>query len=76
METGTEHTAAGTVTAAPVGPYSPENLLLYHTAMALAERLLQRGILTAPDYRKAAAIFAKRHRLPPHSLYAEQLQKP
>lgn len=76
METGTEHTAAGTVTAAPADPYSPENLLLYHTAMALAERLLQRGILTVPDYRKAGAILAKRHRLPHRSLFAEELQRP
>lgn len=64
----TESTAAGNAIA---DPYSPDNLLLYHAALALTESLVRDGILSAADYRRSRAILTKRHGLPLDSIFAE-----
>ena len=68
METITVNSAAGSVIA---DPYDPNNLILYHTALSLAESLVHEGILSAADYRKARTILTKRHGLPLDSIFAE-----
>lgn len=68
MGTKTENTAAGSAIA---NPYGADNLLLYHTALSLAESLVRDGILSAADYRKARTILTKKHGLPLDSIFAE-----
>ena len=71
MATEKENTAAGIVTTAPVDPYSPENLLYYHTSLALVENLVRRGVLSQADYKKSCVILTKKYGLPQGSIFAE-----
>ena len=51
MVTKSENTAA--VNAIPQQEkYSPENLILYHTSLALMKTLADEGIFTECEYRK------------------------
>lgn len=71
METKRENTAAGSATPVSADPYSPENLLYYHTSMALVENLVKRGVLTQADYKKSCQILTKKYGLSPDSIFAE-----
>lgn len=52
-------------------PYSPDNLILYHTSLGLFERLEKRGVITRDDYRQAVRILTERYGFPPNSIFAE-----
>ena len=69
----TRNTVAGSATTAPGGenPYSPDNLILYHTSLGLIETLQKRGVITRDDYRKAVRILTERYGFPPNSIFAE-----
>ena len=69
----TRNTVAGSATTAPGGenPYSPDNLILYHTSLGLIETLQKRGVLTRDDYRKAVRILTERYGFPENSIFAE-----
>ena len=76
-----ENIAAGSVTHPPdptetgVGensPYSPENLLYYHTSLGLVETLVKRGVLTREDFKKACVLLTRKYGLPADSIFAEQ----
>lgn len=71
METQRENSAAGSATPTPADPYSPENLLRYHTSMALVETLVNRGVLTQADYKKSCRLLTKKYGLPLDSIFAE-----
>ena len=75
METKTENIAAGSVTATPEAkpssPYSPENLLYYHTSLGLVETLVKRGILTQADFKRACVLLTRKYGLPADSIFAE-----
>lgn len=73
METKTENTAAGNVTLLPCEneKYSPTNLMLYHTSLALIEKLVQDGLLTHADYKRSCAILTKKYGFSADSIFAE-----
>lgn len=71
MATKTENTAAGNVISLPANPYSPDNLLMYHTSISLVERMVQLGLLTRADYQKSVKILSKKYGLPSNSIFAE-----
>ena len=52
-------------------PYSPENLLYYHTSLGLVETLVKRGVLTREDFKKACTLLTRKYGLPPDSIFAE-----
>ena len=52
-------------------PYSPDNLILYHTSLGLFERLEKRGVITRDDYRQAVRILTERYGFPENSIFAE-----
>ena len=69
----TRNTVAGSATTAPGGenPYSPDNLILYHTSLGLLETLVKRGILTKNDFKKACQVLTRKYGLPADSIFAE-----
>ena len=69
----TRNTVAGSATTAPGGenPYSPDNLILYHTSLGLLETLVKRGILTKNDFKKACQVLTRKYGLPANSIFAE-----
>lgn len=71
MATKTESTAAGNVISLPESPYSPENLLMYHTSLSLVERMVRQGLLTPADYKKSISILSKKYGFPKDSIFAE-----
>ena len=73
METTIVNTAAERVTLSPAkqNPYDPTNLILYHTSVALVEKLVKNGLLTPSDYRKAIDVLNKKYGLSSCSIFAE-----
>lgn len=71
MATKTANSAAGNVISIPAGPYSYENLLMYHTSLSLVERMVQENLLTPADYRKSVKILSKKYGFPQGSIFAE-----
>ena len=69
----TRNTAAGSATIEDGGrdPYSPDNLILYHTSLGLIETLVKKGVITRDDYRKAVRILTERYGFPENSIFAE-----
>ncbi len=69
----TLNTAAGSATTEHEGrdPYSPDNLILYHTSLGLIETLQKRGVITREDYRKAVRNLTERYGFPENSIFAE-----
>ena len=61
-----------TVQPAPGSPYSPENLLYYHTSLGLVETLVKRGVLTREDFARACVLLTRKYGLPADSIFAEQ----
>ena len=50
--------------------YSPENLMQYHTAVAVAENLEKEGLLTARDRRKIVTALTRKYGFEPGSIFA------
>ena len=71
MATRKDNSVVETVTSAPDSIYSPENLLRYHTTLALLEKLTQDGKLSLSDYRKSCTILSRKYGLPSDSIFAE-----
>ena len=73
METTVVNTAAERVTLSPAeqNPYDPTSLILYHTSVALVEKLVKQGLLTPSDYRKAIDVLNKKYGLNSCSIFAE-----
>ena len=73
METTVVNTAVARVTLSPVerDPYDPTQRILYHTSVALVERLVKRGILTASDYKKSIDVLNKKYGISSDSIFAE-----
>lgn len=71
----TRNTAAGSATTEHGGrdPYSPDNLILYHTSLGLLETLQKRGILTKSDYKKACDLLTAEYGFPANSIFAETM---
>jgi hypothetical protein len=71
--TRTRNTAAGSATIEDGGesPYSPDNLILYHTSLGLIETLMKKGVITRDDYQKAVRILTERYGFPENSIFAE-----
>ena len=69
----TRNTVAGSATTAPGGenPYSPENLLMYHTSLGLIETLVKKGVLTKSDFKKACQVLTRKYGFPENSIFAE-----
>ena len=69
----TENIAAESVTQTPgeSSPYSPENLLYYHTSLGLIETLVKRGVLTREDFARACVLLTRKYGLPADSIFAE-----
>jgi len=45
--------------------------MLYHTSVALVEKLVKNGLLTPSDYRKAIDVLNKKYGLSSCSIFAE-----
>ena len=71
METRKENTAAGNATLLPEDPYSPEQQIMYHTSLALIDKLVQDGLLTQADFKRACVILTKKYGPPDGSIFAE-----
>ncbi len=73
MVTKRENTAA--VNAMPrqdkQDKYSPENLMLYQTSLALMKTLVNDGVFTESEYRKICTKLTKSHGLSSCSIFAE-----
>ena len=52
-------------------PYSPEQQIMYHTSLALIDKLVQDGLLTQADFKRACTILTKKYGLPKDSIFAE-----
>ena len=70
---GTRNTAAGSATTEHGGrdPYSPDNLLMYHTSLGLIETLVKKGVLTKSDFKKACQVLTRKYGFPENSIFAE-----
>ena len=70
MVTKEENTAAVNVILQQE-KYSPENLILYHTSLALMKTLADEGVFTEGEYRKICTKLTKSHGLSSSSIFAE-----
>ena len=73
MEMPTENTAAGHATLHPDSrdPYTPGNLILYRTSLALYRNLKNQGIFNEDEYCKIRTILTKKYGLSSDSIFAE-----
>ena len=73
MATATENTAAGNATVHPVGrdKYSPGNLILYRTSLALYRNLKNQGVFNEDEYCHIRTILTKKYGLSSDSIFAE-----
>ena len=69
----TRNTVAGSATTEHGGrsPYTPDNLILYHTSLGLLETLVKRGVITKIDFKKACQVLTRKYGLPADSIFAE-----
>ena len=69
----TRNTVAESAITAPGGenPYTPDNLILYHTSLGLLETLVKRGVLTKNDFKKACQVLTRKYGFPENSIFAE-----
>ena len=51
--------------------YSPTNLMLYRTSLALVHNLVDEGVFTEKEYRKIRTILNKKYGLPLDSIFSE-----
>lgn len=70
MVTKRENTAAVNATAQQE-KYSSENLILYHTSLALMKTLADEGIFAESEYRKICTKLTKSRGLSSSSIFAE-----
>ena len=70
MVTKTENTAAVNVILQQE-KYSPENLILYHTSLALMKTLADEGVFTEGEYRKICTKLTQHYGLSSSSIFAE-----
>lgn len=71
METKNESIAVGNAMSHPADPYSPDQQIMYHTSLALVDKLVQNGLLTHSDFIRACTILSKKYGLPEDSIFAE-----
>ena len=73
METNGVNSVAERVISAQEAdnPYSPNRLILYHTSAALVEKLMNNGVLTPSNYKKAIDVLNKKYGLSSGSIFAE-----
>ena len=73
MATKTENTAAVPVTLRQdkQDKYSPRNMMLYHTSLALLKSLLDNGTFTEKEYKKMCRILTKKYGLSSCSIFAK-----
>ena len=73
MEMPTANTAAGPATLHPDSQdkYSPGNLILYRTSLALYRNLKNQGIFNEDEYCKIRTILTKKYGLSSDSIFAE-----
>lgn len=70
MVTKTENTVAVNATVQQE-KYSPDNLMMYNTSLALMKTLADEGIFTESEYRKICTKLTKNHSLSSSSIFAE-----
>ena len=51
--------------------YDPTQMILYHTSAELIERLVNQGLLTRSDYKKAIELLNKKYNISLSSIFAE-----
>jgi len=51
-------------------PYTPENLMLYHTALSVADKLNEDGIISNHDKSALYTRIAKKYGINPKSIFA------
>ena len=73
MATLVANTAAGPATLHPDSQdkYSPGNLILYRTSLALYRNLKNQGIFNEDEYCKIGTILTKKYGLSSDSIFAE-----
>ena len=73
MATVIANTAAGPVTLHPDGQdkYSPGNLILYRTSLALYRNLKNQGVFNEDEYCHIRTILTKKYGLSSDSIFAE-----
>lgn len=71
MATKIENSAVGSVMSNPDASYNHGNLIRYHTSMALIERLVEEGLLSRADYRRASTILSQKYGIPQDGIFAE-----
>ena len=73
MEMPTANTAAGPATLHPDSQdkYSPSNLILYRTSLALYRNLKNQGIFNEDEYCHIRTILTKKYGLSSDSIFAE-----
>ena len=73
MATLVANTAAGPATLHPDSQdkYSPSNLILYRTSLALYRNLKNQGIFNEDEYCKIRTILTKKYGLSSDSIFAE-----
>ena len=73
MATKTGNTVVGPVMLHPVSRdvYSPENLMVYRTSLALFRNMVDEGIFDESEYGQIRTIITKKHGLSSDSIFAE-----
>lgn len=66
-----ENTAAVNAMSHPDSAYEPDNLIRYHTTLALVEKLVEDGALTHADYRRSCTILSRKYGIPSDGIFAE-----
>lgn len=66
-----ENTAVANAMSPPDNAYDADNLIRYHTSLALVEKLVEDGMLTAADYRKTCILLSRKYSIPLDGIFAE-----
>ena len=70
MVTKTENTVQENATLQQ-DKYSPDNLMVYRTSLALIKALTDEGVFSESEYRKICTKLTKNHGLSSYSIFAE-----
>ena len=54
----------------PTEPYSPDNIMKYHTALSVVDNMEKEGFLSAPDKRKIYTVIARKYGIDSGSIFA------
>ena len=73
MEMQAANTAAGNATVRPDShnPYTPGNLILYRTSLALYRNMANQGVFNEDEYCHIRTILTKKYGLSSDSIFAE-----